>query len=48
MRPNAIRSDWPPIDLDGAITVVHPFARDDRETPAVPAAAKRFRDRRTR
>jgi hypothetical protein len=37
-----------PIDLDGAITVVHPSARDECETPAVPAAAERLHDRRTR
>jgi hypothetical protein len=35
------------IDLDGVITVVHPFARDECETPAVPAAAERLHDRRT-
>ena len=37
-----------PIDLDGAITVVHPSARDECETPAVPAVAERLHDRRTR
>ncbi len=37
-----------PIDLDGAITVVHPSARDECGTPAVPAAAEPLHDRRTR
>jgi hypothetical protein len=38
-----------PIDhLDGAITVVRPSARDECETPAVPTAAERLHDRRTR
>ncbi len=37
-----------PIDLDGAITPVHPSARDECETPAVPTAAERLHDRRTR
>jgi hypothetical protein len=37
-----------PIDLDGAITLVHPSARDECETPAVPTATKRLHDRRTR
>ena len=36
------------IDLDGAITVVHPSARDECETPAAPAAAERLHDRRIR
>lgn len=36
-----------PIDLDGAITVVHPSARDECEAPAVPTAAERLHDRRT-
>ena len=37
-----------PIDLDGAITVVRPSVRDECETPAMPAAAERLHDRRTR
>jgi hypothetical protein len=36
-----------PMDLDGAITVVHPSARDECEAPAVPTAAERLHDRRT-
>ena len=36
------------IDLDGAINVVHPSARDECETPAAPTAAERLHDRRTR
>jgi hypothetical protein len=32
----------------GALTVVHPSTRDECETPAVPAAAERLHDRRTR
>jgi hypothetical protein len=37
-----------PIGLDGAITVVHPSARDECETPAVPADAEPLHDRRRR
>ena len=46
-HPRFELSGLAPIDLDGAITVVHPSTRDECETPTLPAAAERLHDRRT-